>query len=338
MKEKLGELQKKFEEEIASITSEEGLEEIRIRYVGRKQGLVSDLMKGLRELPAEERPEAGQLANEFKQFVEKEIFSKAEALKFSDHDRVRTVRDITLPGLPVAFGRKHPVTVVREELEDIFISMGYSIEHGPHVESDYNNFVALNIPKNHPARDNQATFFIDAERLLRTHTSPVQVRAMKKRRPPLMVIAPGTVYRKDYDISHTPMFSQIEGLVVGEGVSMSHLKGTLEHFCTRCFGAGTEIRLRPSYFPFTEPSVEVDVSCVVCGGTGCRTCSKSGWLEILGAGMVDPEVFRMAGYDNERISGFAFGLGVERVTMLKFGIQDLRSCFENDIRFLEQSY
>ncbi len=336
MKEKLGELKSRFEAELASTVTVSDLEEIRVRYIGRKQGVLNDILKGLKDLPGEDRPAAGQLANLLKRQIEEELSAKLELLRSEVIVNLTSLLDVTLPGYPVPYGRKHPVTSVREELEDIFISMGYSIEHGPQVESDFNNFVALNIPKDHPARDNQATFFIDAERLLRTHTSPVQIRAMSRMQPPLMIIAPGYVFRRDYDISHTPMFSQIEGLAVGNNISMSHLKGTLEYFCRKCFGENTAIRLRPSYFPFTEPSVEVDVSCVVCSGKGCRTCSGSGWLEILGAGMVDPAVFEMVGYDSEKVSGFAFGLGIERVAMLKYGIQDIRAFFENDIRFLEQ--
>jgi len=244
--------------------------------------------------------------------------------------------DITLPGRCIRPGRMHPVTQVMEEIEEIFSGLGFDVAEGPEVELDYYNFEALNLPKDHPARDMQDTFYVSDEVLLRTHTSPVQIRVMEKERPPLRVIAPGTVYRRDSDITHTPMFHQVEGFMVDKGVTFSNLKGVLTHFLHSLFGDRTDIRFRPSFFPFTEPSAEIDIRCVMCGGSGCRVCKGSGWLEILGAGMIHPEVFRSVKYDPEEYTGFAFGLGIERIAMLKFGIEDIRMFFENDLRFLRQ--
>ena len=244
--------------------------------------------------------------------------------------------DVTLPGRGVRRGRVHPVIQVREEICRIFASLGFSVVEGPEVELDYYNFEALNIPKDHPARDMQDTFYVEDSIVLRTHTSPVQVRIMEKTRPPVRILSPGRVYRRDSDVSHTPMFHQIEGLLVDKGVTFGDLKGVLTAFLKQVFGEGTALRFRPSFFPFTEPSAEVDIRCVICSGQGCRVCKQSGWLEILGSGMVDPEVFKNVGYDPEEVSGFAFGLGLERIAMLKFGISDIRLFFENDLRFLEQ--
>ncbi|RME64224.1 MAG: phenylalanine--tRNA ligase subunit alpha, partial [Nitrospirae bacterium] len=249
--------------------------------------------------------------------------------------------DVTVPGVFVPCGKAHPVHQVMDEIIDIFVAMGFEVEEGPEIELDYYNFEALNIPKDHPARDMQDTFYVSSEKstaevLLRTHTSPVQIRGMMKRTPPFRFIAPGKVYRRDADVSHTPMFHQVEGLMVGEDVSFAHLKGVLEFFIKRLFGPDTPVRFRPSYFPFTEPSAEVDIGCIICGGKGCRVCKQTGWLEVLGSGMVHPNVFKAVGYDPDRVRGFAFGLGVERLTMLKFGIDDIRLFFENDIRFLSQ--
>jgi len=244
--------------------------------------------------------------------------------------------DISLPGRKRVRGTMHPVTRIINETKGIFLQMGYQIVEGPEVELDYYNFEALNVPADHPARDMQDTFFFTGELLLRSQTSPVQIRVMEKQDPPVRILAPGKVYRADYDVTHSPMFHQIEGLVVDKGITFAHLKGTLQLFAERMFGSETKIRLRPSYFPFTEPSAEVDVSCIICGGSGCRVCSDTGWLEILGCGMVDPRVLEKVGYDPDEVSGFAFGVGVERLAMLKYGINDIRLLFENDVRFLEQ--
>lgn len=246
--------------------------------------------------------------------------------------------DVTLPGRPVKLGSRHPLTLVTDELKEIFLGMGYTVEEGPQVELDYYNFERMNLPADHPARDMQDSFYFDAKRLLRTHTSPVQARTMDKLCPqaPIKMISPGAVYRRDDDATHSPMFHQVEGLVVDEGISLADLKGTLLNFVRQMFGEEREIRLRPSFFPFTEPSVEVDISCMLCGGKGCRTCKDTGWIEILGAGMVHPNVLKMSGYDPERYTGFAFGCGIERIAMLKYGIDDLRVMFENDVRFLQK--
>ncbi len=337
MKKKLGELKKQFDREKTEVESPSDLEDLRVKYLGRNQGLITDAMKGIGSLPPDKRPEVGKLANKIRSEVEEEIEQIQKNLKeTSEKGEEDTEIDITLPGTDLPLGKRHPISYVREQLEDIFVGMGYEIVYGPEAETDYNNFVALNTPKDHPAREEQATFFIGEEKLLRTHTSAVQVRTMKKTDPPLRIIAPGKVYRRDYDITHTPMFYQIEGLYVDENVTMSNLKASLEFFCKRFFGRDAQLRFRPSYFPFTEPSAEIDVSCVVCGGEGCRTCSDSGWIEILGAGMVDPEVFRHVDYDTDKYSGFAFGLGIDRMTMLKCGISDTRQFYINDMRFLSQ--
>ena len=244
--------------------------------------------------------------------------------------------DVSLPGRRLAQGSKHPVTLVIEEVSEIFACLGFQVAEGPEIELDYYNFEALNFPKDHPARDMQDTFFVENNLLLRTHTSPVQIRTMLKHAPPVRVISPGTVYRCDSDATHSPMFHQIEGFMVDKGITFADLKGILTIFVTQYFGKGTGVRLRPSFFPFTEPSAEVDIACVICKGKGCRVCKQSGWLEILGAGMVDPEVFRHVQYDPESVTGFAFGMGIERIAMLKYGINDMRLLFENDLRFLRQ--
>jgi phenylalanyl-tRNA synthetase alpha chain len=244
--------------------------------------------------------------------------------------------DVTVPGFFIPFGHLHPTSKVLDEIIDVFLSLGFSIEEGPEVESDYYNFEALNFPRDHPARDMQDTFYISDDIVLRTHTSPVQIRVMEKNKPPLKVIVPGKVYRCDADVSHTPMFQQLEGFIVDEKISMSDLKGVLEVFAHEIFGTDTPVRFRPSFFPFTEPSAEVDIGCVICRGSGCKVCKNTGWLEVLGAGMINPRVFEKVGYDPEQVSGFAFGMGIERITMLKYGIDDIRLFFENDIRFLEQ--
>lgn len=322
---------------IAAATSEETLQEIRVRYLGRK-GELTGLMKGLGALAPEDRPKVGQLVNVVKDQLEAAIEQALTAAReAATAQRLATERiDVTLPGRRRRLGSKHPVTLVVEEVSEIFAGLGFSVAEGPEIEHDWYNFEALNFPPEHPARDMQDTFFVENELLLRTHTSPVQIRTMLKQKPPVRIIAPGTVYRCDSDATHSPMFHQIEGLMVDTKVSFADLKGILTVFTNQLFGQKTGVRLRPSFFPFTEPSAEVDIACVICGGSGCRVCKQTGWLEILGAGMVDPEVFRHVGYDPEAISGFAFGMGIERIAMLKYGISDMRLLFENDVRFLKQ--
>jgi len=317
------------------VADSDGLEAFRIKYLGRN-GLVSGLMRQLGAVSAEDRPRFGKLANEVKKEVE-ELFAKRQStLESSSTARRSGSVDLSLPGRREVFGKLHPITRVMEEICAIFEGMGFSIAEGPDVELDYYNFEALNIPEHHPARDMHDTFYIGDSVLLRTHTSPMQARIMEARQPPLRVIAPGKVYRCDSDITHTPMFHQVEGFLVDKKVSFADLKGVLALFTRKVFGKDLPLRFRPSFFPFTEPSAEVDIACVICGGEGCRVCKRTGWLEILGSGMIDPEVFKMVGYDPEVYSGFAFGLGVERIAMLKYGIDDIRLFYENDLRFLSQ--
>lgn len=323
--------------ELSGASSMDAVLQLKTRYLGRK-GEVASLLKELGSLSPEERKKAGEAINAVKARLEEAFDSKVAALEAGGRaERLQRERiDITLPGRCIRPGRMHPVTQVMEEIEEIFSGLGFDVAEGPEVELDYYNFEALNLPKDHPARDMQDTFYVSDEVLLRTHTSPVQIRVMEKERPPLRVIAPGTVYRRDSDITHTPMFHQVEGFMVDKGVTFSNLKGVLTHFLHSLFGDKTDIRFRPSFFPFTEPSAEIDIRCVICGGSGCRVCKGSGWLEILGAGMIHPEVFRSVKYDPEEYTGFAFGLGIERIAMLKYGIEDIRMFFENDLRFLRQ--
>ncbi|MCE1226781.1 MAG: phenylalanine--tRNA ligase subunit alpha [Geobacteraceae bacterium] len=337
MREQLEQMRQQALSAIAAATTEEMLNEVRVRYLGRK-GELTGLMKGLGALSADERPKVGQLVNAVKDEVEALIEqTMSQAREEATAKRLATERiDVTLPGRGRRQGSKHPITLVVEEVSEIFAGLGFSVAEGPEIEHDWYNFEALNFPPEHPARDMQDTFFVENQLLLRTHTSPVQIRTMLKQKPPVRIIAPGTVYRCDSDATHSPMFHQIEGLMVDTQVSFADLKGILTTFTNQLFGQKTGVRLRPSFFPFTEPSAEVDIACVICGGSGCRVCKQTGWLEILGAGMVDPEVFRHVGYDPETISGFAFGMGIERIAMLKYGISDMRLLFENDIRFLKQ--
>jgi phenylalanyl-tRNA synthetase alpha chain len=330
-------LKKSFLDEINAVSEAAGLHQLKARYTGKK-GLVTAQLKALSSLPPDQRPAFGKAVNELKEFVEQAIEQKEAAVRDSEKQtRLHAEKiDITLPGKAARCGRFHPLNLVLEEIKDIFVSLGFSIEEGPEVELDYYNFEALNIPKHHPARDMQDTFYISDDVVLRTHTSPVQVRVMEKKRPPLKIIAPGKVYRCDADISHTPMFHQVEGLMVDEGISFCDLKGVLEIFIHSFFGKETPVRFRPSYFPFTEPSAEVDIGCIFCAGKGCRICKTTGWLEVMGCGMVNPRVFEMSGYVNEEFTGFAFGMGIERLTMLKFSIDDIRLFYENDLRFLGQ--
>jgi len=334
MKEKLLDLEKRALQELEAVKNAADLEQFRIAYLGKK-GFITSSMKKLKELPARERPEAGQLANSIKGRLS-DLFEQRERNIAFERTKGEYFLDVTLPGRDPARGHFHPITQVLEEICDIFVRMGYRIVKGPNVELDYYNFEALNIPKDHPARDMQDTFYVSENVVLRTHTSPMQVRTMEKQPPPVSVIAPGKVYRRDSDVSHTPMFHQVEGLLVDKGVSMGDLKGTLTNFVHQMFGRDTALRFRPSFFPFTEPSAEVDIQCVICRGEGCRTCSRTGWLEILGSGMVDPEVYGFVDYDPDVYSGFAFGMGIERIAMLKYGIDDIQLFFRNDWRFLRQ--
>lgn len=326
--------------ELASCAAQD-LADLRVRYLGRK-GLLAGLLAGLGSLAPEDRPLAGKAANAAKQALT-DLFTAREAELAAATARGALSRfDPTLPGRAPEAGSLHPVTLVMEEICTVFTGLGFEVVSGPEVESDWYNFEALNLPPEHPARDMQDTLYVADNVVLRTHTSPLQVRTMLARKPPVAVVAPGKVYRRDSDLTHTPMFHQIEGLLVDHEVSMADLRGTLTSFLRQIFGVDTRVRFRPSFFPFTEPSAEVDISCRMCGGAGtlngepCRVCKQTGWVEILGCGMVDPEVFKAVGYDPEVYTGFAFGLGVERVTMLKYGIGDLRMFFENDTRFLGQ--
>lgn len=339
MEEKLKRLNEEALRALAQANTMDELNELRVRILGKK-GELTQILRGMGGLSPEERPRIGQIANEVRDSVEGELSARTAALKeLAREQKLREEGlDITLPGTPLLRGRKHPLTIVREEIQDIFLGLGFSIAEGPEVETDYYNFEALNLPKDHPARDMQDTFFISPETLLRTHTSPVQVRTMEKTAPglPVKIIVPGKVYRRDDDATHSPMFNQVEGLAVDRRITFSDLKGTLDLFARLMFGMKTRTRFRPSFFPFTEPSAEVDISCVICGGDGCRVCSHTGWLEILGSGMVHPRVLEVSGYNSEEVTGFAFGMGVERITMLKYGIDDMRLLFDNDLRFLQQ--
>ncbi len=310
------------------------LDQARIRFLGRK-GELAQLFKELGNVPEQERREVGRLLNEAKSRLE-EIFSEATQRSRDLETARRESIDVTVPGRVPPLGRLHPITQTAMEISRIFNWLGFETVEGPEIELDYYNFEALNIPRDHPAREMQDTFYISEDVVLRTHTSPLQVRVMEKRKPPVRIIAPGRTYRCDSDVTHTPMFHQVEGLMVGKDVSFGDLKGTLTTFVHQMFGPEVGLRFRPSFFPFTEPSAEVDIECVMCRGGGCRVCKGTGWLEILGSGMIDPEVYKHVGYDPEEVTGFAFGMGIERIAMLRFGIDDLRLFFENDLRFLEQ--
>lgn len=337
MEQEILSLQGLAKEQLAAIENGEQLEEFRIRFLGRK-GQFSSLMKGLGKVPVEDKPRLGQMANKAKKEVEALYTEKQQTLAggSSRASGKSSAIDLTLPGRRPQSGKLHPVTQIMNEVCSIFESLGFSVAEGPDVEHDHYNFEALNIPAHHPARDMHDTFYVSESILLRTHTSPMQARIMETQQPPLRVIAPGKVYRCDSDITHTPMFHQVEGFLVDRQVSFADLKGVLTTFTQKMFEKDLDLRFRPSFFPFTEPSAEVDIACVICGGSGCRVCKRTGWLEILGAGMIDPEVFKMVGYDPEIYSGFAFGLGIERIAMLKYGIDDIRLYYENDLRFLSQ--
>jgi len=324
-------------EECSKVETLEQLQQLRVKYLGKK-GEVTQLLRNMGSLPAEQRPVVGQMVNRLKSELEQLYDEKETELeKAVQQKRLQEeTLDITLPGRKPRSGSLHPLTLVLNEIKQIFIAMGYQIVEGPEIETDYYNFEALNIPKDHPARDMQDTFYITEDFLLRSQTSPVQIHVMERQEPPVRIIAPGKVYRADSDLTHSPMFHQVEGLLVDRGITFADLKGTLETFAKAMFGPETKTRFRPSYFPFTEPSAEVDVSCIICRGKGCRVCSNTGWLEILGSGMVDPRVLAKVGYDVEEVSGFAFGMGIERIAMLKYGINDIRLFFTNDQRFLNQ--
>ncbi len=338
------ELRAQFEREIAAAAAEPELRVVRDRYLSRKGGLVSALLKALGTAPADERPRLGQLANQLKQDIEARLTTALEHAERSK--RPKGAVDVTLPGRRPAIGHRHPLTILREQVETIFSRFGFLVIEGPELEDDYHNFEALNMPPEHPARDMQDTLYLaepvrssagSPATLLRTHTSGMQIRYMEKYPPPVRLIAPGRVYRRDdFDLTHTPMFTQVEGLVVGERVTLADLKGTLVAFVHELFGADRAVRFRPSFFPYTEPSAEIDISCAGCHGAGCQMCKRTGWLEILGSGMVHPAVFEAVGYDPERYTGFAFGMGLERVALLKWGVEDIRLLYENDLRFLEQ--
>ncbi|OGW29225.1 MAG: phenylalanine--tRNA ligase subunit alpha [Nitrospinae bacterium RIFCSPLOWO2_12_FULL_47_7] len=336
MIEKIQQFRQAFDAGLEKSSTLDQLKQLRTDYLGKK-GCIPLFLKELRDSSAEEKRAFGKHINEFKDHVEIRLQEKNLSLE-STLDQVagKEYFDTTLPGRRETTGSIHPITQVMEEIISVFFSLGFSVEEGPEIETDYYNFEALNIPKDHPARDMQDTFYVGGDLVLRTHTSPVQIRVMERQPPPLRIIAPGKVYRCDSDVTHTPMFHQIEGLMVDENVSFSHLKGIMDIFVQQIFGSRTKIRFRPSFFPFTCPSAEVDIQCVICSGKGCRVCKNSGWLEILGAGMVDPAVFRYVDYDPEKWTGLAFGLGIERIAMLKYGINDLRIFFENDLRFLKQ--
>jgi phenylalanyl-tRNA synthetase alpha chain len=334
----LAELEKQVLQEVADASDTAVLDDVRVRYLGKK-GLLTQQLKQLGTLPAEERPAAGQEINRIKQQTQQAIEARGSILDSAalDAQLAGEKIDVSLPGRGQAHGGLHPVTLTMRRIEQLFRPLGFSVEEGPEIEDDHHNFGALNIPDHHPARAMHDTFYFDAHTLLRTHTSPVQVRVMEESKPPLRIIAPGRVYRCDSDLTHTPMFHQVEGLLVDENVSFANLKGLIDEFLRTFFEReDLAVRFRPSYFPFTEPSAEVDIQCVMCAGDGCRVCGHTGWLEVLGCGMVHPKVFEQVGIDNERYTGFAFGMGVERLAMLRYGVNDLRLFFENDVNFLTQ--
>lgn len=333
----IDELRNTVEREISSLKTFDDLKRAKSSLLGRK-GVFSEYLDAMKLLDKEEKKVFGREINSLKALTEKRlqdlevVFAEEEKRKQESLSRI----DITMPGKVPAIGKKHPITQTFEEIIRIFTALGFAVAKGPDIELEHYNFEALNIPKDHPARDMQDTFYVKPGTVLRTHTSPVQIRTMESQLPPVKIIAPGSVYRCDHDVSHTPMFHQVEGLLVDKRVRFSDLKGVLSIFIHEIFGANTPLRFRPSYFPFTEPSAEVDIGCVICDGDGCRVCKETGWLEILGSGMVHPQVLRNVGYDPEEVSGFAFGMGVERIAMLKFGIDDIRQFYYNDIRFLSQ--
>lgn len=339
MKDKLLQIKELAVNELKLVQDLDSLEEVRIKYLSKK-GELRKLLSKMGKINPKERPIIGQLANEIQSEIENLYDEKSRELKeLAKMMRIKSEKiDVTLPGEQKQIGHQHPLNMIYDQMIDIFVGMGFEVKEGREIETDYYNFEALNIPKDHPARDMQDTFYISEDIVLRTHTSPMQIHTMedKNKNEPVKIVCPGRVYRRDDDATHTPMFHQIEGLVVGEGVSLSDLKGTLELFFHQMFGESTAVRLRPSYFPFTEPSAEVDITCVFCGGAGCKVCKNTGWIEVLGAGMVHPNVLKKVGYDPDLVTGFAFGMGIDRMTMLKLKINDLRLLFTNDIRMINQ--
>lgn len=334
--EKINNIEEKALAELSSVEDPKSAEAFKFKYIGRK-GELAALFSDIGRLPPEEKKEFGAALNRLKEKIESALAEKLTQMRRRLGKDIAGGLDVTIPGKGIRGGRTHVITQVMDEFIDIFLSLGYVIAQGPEIETDYYNFEALNIPAHHPSKDMWSTFYLEDGKLLRTHTSPVQIRFMEKNRPPFAAIFPGKVFRRDApDVTHLPVFHQVEGLAVGEKITMSDLKGTLSAFLKKMFGKERKVRFRPSYFPFTEPSAEVDVECFICNGRGCRSCKNTGWLEILGSGMVDPNVFKAVGYDPEKISGFAFGAGIERIAMLKYGITDIRSFFENDTRFLRQ--
>lgn len=334
MENSIEEIEAEALQELAAAAGKDEIQELSVTYLGRK-GKLTRFLRNISNLPPDKRPDAGKSANILKKRLEEAFKTAFEKMDLAEAHRIEAI-DVSLPGRPVPLGTLHPITQIIREICAIFQKLGFDIAEGPEVESDYYNFEALNIPKNHPARDMQDTFYVSENTVLRTHTSPLQVRMMEKQKPPVRIVAPGKVYRCDSDITHTPMFHQVEGLLVDQDISFGDLKGVLTAFVQQIFDEQTSLRFRPSFFPFTEPSAEVDILCVMCRGKGCRVCSQTGWLEVLGSGMVHPAVFENVGYDISRYTGFAFGMGVERITMLKYGIDDIRKFFENDYRFLKQ--
>ncbi|MBR1704094.1 MAG: phenylalanine--tRNA ligase subunit alpha [Clostridia bacterium] len=337
-REQLEKIRAEAEQALKNAASLHELDAVRVKYLGKK-GELTAVLKTMGKLSPEERPKVGQMANEVREIISEGIDRQNEALKAAQQElklKAETI-DVTLPGTKVEVGHKHPLSIVLDEVKEIFLGMGFEVVGGPEVEWDYYNFEALNIPKDHPARDTQDTFYITENMLLRTQTSGVQIRTMENKKPPIRMIAPGRVFRSDaVDATHSPLFHQIEGMAIDEGVTMADLKGTLETFAKKLYGEETKIRLRPHHFPFTEPSCEIDVSCFKCGGCGCSMCKGEGWIEILGGGMVHPKVLRTGGIDPEKYSGFAFGVGLERIAMFRFGLDDMRLLYENDVRFLDQ--
>ena len=338
MKDLLQQIQERAIEAFSNVQDLKTLDEIRVKYLGKK-GELTQVLRGMKDVSSEERPLIGQLANEVRNLLEKRLEETKETLSKEVQEAMlkKEIIDVTMPGRKTVMGHRHPMSTVLDEIKHIFLGMGYEVAEGPEIETDYYNFEALNVPEHHPAKDEQDTFYISGEYLLRTQTSPVQVRVMENKQPPIRIIAPGRVYRSDeVDATHSPVFHQIEGLVIDENVTMGDLKGALAVFAKELFGSNAKVRFRPHHFPFTEPSAEMDVSCFMCEGAGCRVCKGSGWIEILGCGMVHPKVLEMAGIDSTKYSGFAFGMGLERITLQRYDIEDLRLFYENDVRFLKQ--
>jgi len=337
MKEKLQVIETEALNELHSAKNLTEVDSIRVKYLGKK-GLLTEILKGMKDISPEERPFIGQLANEVKGRITSELDAVMEVMKVKEHEAKLAAEfiDITLPGRKPILGKKHPLTQISDEMISIFQGMGFQVAEGPEVEIDHYNFDALNMPEHHPSRDDRDSMYITDGMLLRTETSAVQIRVMERQKPPVRVIVPGKVYRRDDDLRHSPMFQQVEGLIVDEHIRFSDLKGVLVSFIQQMFGKNTKYRFMPDFFPFTEPSAQVHIGCAVCKGKGCKTCSGTGWIEILGSGSVDPEVFKAVGYDSEKYTGFAFGMGIERVAMLKYGIDNIRLFFDNDLRFLQQ--